>query len=260
MSDNFSDHFSTSLYTPINVWQNKKSNQHTHTHKKTRNPHQFFFVRKKVVPIFAPAKEKDLQPPLPEAGCNINWDQLHTKVLGSTRLPPLTRLPVRAPQVLGLFFFGGGKREVGIGRELGKRRLWLWLCFFFQFLFFGICILFCLIYVGLRLVFLNLIFWHARGLLHVFSFGFQVAVKMVVIALFCWEVLLMEEIWISSRYIVYHISWFAGILHNRWCSILSINRLNDAMMKHGTLRSDKDCILRISTGVNGCVPIEAGWE
>eukprot|EP00438_Fugacium_kawagutii_P020684 Skav232333 [mRNA] locus=scaffold1704:191581:199177:+ [translate_table: standard] len=28
-----------------------------------------------------------------EAGCNINWDQLHTKVLGGTRLPPLTRLP-----------------------------------------------------------------------------------------------------------------------------------------------------------------------
>lgn len=29
-----------------------------------------------------------------EAGCNVNWDQLHTKVLGNTRLPPLTRLPV----------------------------------------------------------------------------------------------------------------------------------------------------------------------
>eukprot|EP00435_Cladocopium_sp_Y103_P045107 s1042_g12.t2 len=29
-----------------------------------------------------------------EAGVNINWDQLHTKVFGNTRLPPLTRLPV----------------------------------------------------------------------------------------------------------------------------------------------------------------------
>lgn len=38
-----------------------------------------------------------------EAGCNINWDQLHTKVLGSTRLPPLTRLPAYSFETTSLW-------------------------------------------------------------------------------------------------------------------------------------------------------------
>ena len=32
-----------------------------------------------------------------EAGVNINWDVLTTKVLGATHLPPLTRLPEWVP-------------------------------------------------------------------------------------------------------------------------------------------------------------------
>ena len=215
--------------------------------------------KKKWCQSLLPWKKKTSSRPSPR----LDATSIGINFIQKSWVPPVFHLSLvypSGPRRFWGFFLGGEKERWELEESWVERCLWL--CFFLSNSFFGgYVFFFCLIYVGLRqtcrLVFLNLIFWMC---VMFFSFGFQVTVKMVVIALFCWEVLLMEEIWISSTYIVYHISCFAGILHTRWCSILSISRLNDAMMEHWTLRSDKDWILRISTGVNGCVPIEAGWE
>ena len=111
MSDNFSDHFSTSLYTPINVWQNKKSNQHTHTQKNKKPAPIFFLCEKKLCQSLLPRKKKTSSRPslrLDATSIGINFIQ-------KSWVPPVFHLSLVYPsgprRFWGYFFFGGEKER-----------------------------------------------------------------------------------------------------------------------------------------------------
>ena len=172
-------------HTPINVYKN---NNQQHTFRQHTN----------VVP--------------PEAGCNINWDQLHTKVLGSTRLPPLTRLPVRAAKLL---FWG---RFWGFWKNGGFWRCF-WLCFFLGG---DMCVFFVSFLLDWELFF-KFYFLDVRvDYWMFFLFWFQIAIlklKMLVITLFafCSAVDIYVHIYIHSNLSYLMIS--RHFTHTRWCSI-----------------------------------------
>ena len=137
MSDNFSDHFSTSLYTPINVWQNKKSNQHTHTHtQKNKKPAPIFFCAKKSCANLC-SRERKRPPAAPPWG----WMQHQ---LGSTLYKSLGFHPSSTshsftrpgPAGFGAIFFWGGKKRGGNWKRVGKEASLALALFFFPILVF----------------------------------------------------------------------------------------------------------------------------